>query len=97
MGGTNAVASKGLRMHLSGGETHIHDDAAGLKFSLDAAMFKSDIEGILKSLSKVHGITEIPGNTKTSLYIVRDAMGVKLFLSDQKDQEKDLQKFLKGC
>ncbi len=97
MGGNNETKVEGMRMHISNNEAHIHDDANGLKFSMDRNNFREEANKALKTLKKSEGIMEIPGDGKESLCIMRSGQIYTAFVKGNTSIKQKLQAFIKDC
>ena len=96
MGGSNETKCSGLRMHTSGGEAHVHDDGKGLKFSMDSADFKKEVEEAF-SLLKKDGIVEIKGHSRETLCIMRSGRNFDAFIKGNTSIKTKLQSFIRNC
>lgn len=99
MGGTNTETIDGLRLHISAGDVHVHDDKRGLKFTAPQVSFKSDVEEAMECLDKAKKdcMVKIDGS-KGSMFLAKDNGRYFMFISDGRSSVKtSLKKFLKGC
>lgn len=94
MGGSNETLINGLRLHVSGGEVHIHNDKSHDKFSLEEDMFKSEVKSALNTLKKRDGVSCIPGTGSQALYIMKNDGVYNLFVGG-KSIKKDLESFIR--
>ena len=97
MGGSNETKLSGLRMHISGGETHVHDDARGFKFQMDSFLFKKEVKSAFEALEKSDGIVEIEGKGKENLCIMRSDSIFDVFVKNNTSIKTELQKFIRNC
>jgi len=95
MGGKNETKISGLRMHVSNGDVHIHDDAKNLKFETPCRTFKTEVGEAFETL-KSDGIYEIAGK-KDSLCIMRSGRTISMFVKDGNGIKQKLQAFLREC
>jgi len=96
MGGSNETKCPGLRMHISGEEAHVHDDARDLKFSMDAKGFKNEVEEAFNMLKK-DGIVEIQGDSKEAFCIMRSGRNFDAFIKSNVSIKTKLQSFIRNC
>lgn len=96
MGGKNEDKISGLRLHISGGNVHIHDDSKKLKFKADSDYFKKEVELAFKTFKKSDGIVEIDGD-EDSLCIMKSGQVISMFVKDSTGIKQKLQSFLKNC
>lgn len=94
MGGSNEEKIGGYRVHISSGEIHLHDDDKGLKFEMESADFKHEIQDALKE--KGDGIIEIAGTGKNSLCLFKTGRTVNVFLKG-KSIKTELKNYLRNC
>jgi hypothetical protein len=95
MGGLNETKINGLRMHIEGGDVHVHDDSKSLKFSLNQRDFKKEIDEVMKS--EGDGVSAIEGRG-ASLCVVKRGKTTGIFLMDMSAEvSKDLLAFSKNC
>lgn len=107
MGGTNEQTLNGLRLHINGGEVHVHDDSKGLKFTSARAIFKHQVSEAVEELDKFKGdcVTKIDGSSSTlvkgkvstSLCIAKYSGKFFIFLTDNSSSKAGIKNFLKGC
>ena len=99
MGGTNEKTVDGLRMHVSNGDVHVHDDARSIKFWTSKSDFKESMEKALQEIkeSKNDGIIRINGDSRNDLCLVKEGASTYMFLSETEDKTKEIETFLKGC
>lgn len=96
MGGKNETTISGLRLHVSKGDVHIHDDSKKLKFKISCENFKLEVKEAFNSLESDDGIYEIIGK-KDSLCIMRSGRTISMFVKDGNGIKQKLQSFLKDC
>lgn len=98
MGGSNETRIEGLRLHVSEGNVHVHDDAKSLKFIEKKDMFKKEVNAALKDLekSKNGGMVKIEGAIG-ALYISKENKNYSMFLVGSTSIKTQLTAFLKGC
>lgn len=97
MGGTNPETILGMRLHISGGDVHIHDDAKSMKFSMDQSKFKKELEDSIDELTSSDGIITIEGKTKDQLCVGKKDRKFFMFLMDGGCVKSKLLDFIKGC
>ena len=97
MGGTNTETINGLRLHISNGDVHIHDDKKSLKFKKDQKDFKDCIYEAFDNLDEEDGIYKITAECGSDLNIVKEDKIFSMFLSDNISIKSKLKSFLKGC
>lgn len=99
MGGTNSTEISGLRFHINNGETHVHDDSKGLKFSMGSNKFKKEVESAVSQMesSKQDGMIRIQSMTSNDLCLVKDSGNIFAFLTDKRSIKGKLLTFTKGC
>ena len=97
MGGSNETLLGNLRCHISGGEAHVHDDKASLKFRMDQKDFRNEVDECMEALEKVDGVVKIEGNTSTTLCLVKDGKTLSMFLTDGQSIKTKLKSFIRGC
>jgi len=101
MGGSNETTIAGLRMHVSGGEVHVHDDSHSLKFSKKVEDFKSEVKDVLDDSqfgsNNPDGIMIIEADKGANLCIGRHNKNVFAFLLGTSSIKSQLDSFIKGC
>lgn len=98
MGGYNETRISGLRLHVSEGNVHIHDDSKSLKFIEKKDLFKKELNTALKDLekSKNGGMVKVEGATG-ALYLSKENKIYSIFLAGNTSIKTQLETFLKGC
>lgn len=97
MGGTNEMTLLGLRMHISNGDVHVHDDKNSLKFTMKKDSFKSEIEDAFSYLEKNEGVISLEGINNVNLCIGKRDNKHFVFIMNGKDSvKKELETFIKG-
>lgn len=98
MGGTNETTLSGLRMHVSGGKVHIHDDSKKVKFTADTKTFKKEVESVMLEFNSVEGAMVVSGETP-GVYIVfiKNGDDVMMSLYQEGSVLDQLKVFLKDC
>jgi len=97
MGGSYEEKFSGLRMHISDGDVHVHDDTKNLKFRAGQSQFKEDIQDAFNTLKKKEGIVMIDGETRNELCIMKNGTTYSMFIMGKVSIKSQLQSFIKKC
>ena len=95
MGGTNETTINGLRMHVSNGQTHIHDDKASLKAFMDTKDFKKEMKDALERLEDGDGVVDIVGRGATIL-VTKYNGNISMSLVNTRSQQTDIKNFIES-
>ena len=99
MGGSKGETISGLRLHISGGDVHVHDDSKNLKFNVESNEFRVECETGLDYLNELKddGLYEITGVGRNTFCLLKSGKIISMFVKDGNGIKQKLQRFLKNC
>ena len=96
MGGMYETLMGNLRYHLNKSKVHIHDDSAGIKFTLNASKFRKEVDSFFKLQKEYNEVVlKIEGDTSVQLVLCKIDRNFGAILMGNKKIKSSLRTFIK--